>query len=152
MPLLSTDTSFSDYLTTSNASVNTSGAVGTAPEYNNNVQGTIAQSSDSLAMAISGQGFFPVSNPITTADGQTSFSPTQYYTRAGDFQLNSDGYLVNSAGDYLDGWAVDPSTGAVRIEAPTWRGIVLTRTLVASEQRLGEIEQARRRFSCEPLS
>lgn len=42
--------------------------------------------------------------------------------------------------------------GALLVEAPSWRGIVLTRTLVASEQRLGEIEQARRRFSCEPLS
>jgi flagellar hook protein FlgE len=108
-----TDTSFSDYLTTSTATVNTSGAVGTTPQYQNNVQGAIAQSSNSLAMAISGQGFFPVSSPIGTANGQTQFSPTQYYTRAGDFQMNSNGYLVNSAGDYLDGWSVNPTTGAV---------------------------------------
>jgi flagellar hook protein FlgE len=108
-----TDTAFSDYLTTSTATVNASGAVGTTPDYQNNVQGTIAQSSDSLALAISGQGFFPVSLPIGTANGQTSFSSTPYYTRAGDFQMNSSGYLVNSAGNYLDGWTVNPTTGVV---------------------------------------
>ena len=30
-----------------------------------------------------------------------------FYTRAGDFQLNKSGYLVNSAGNYLNGWQVD---------------------------------------------
>jgi flagellar hook protein FlgE len=113
------DTAFSDYLTTSTATVNDSGTVGTTPQYENNVQGTIAQSSDSLAMAISGQGFFPVSLPTGSASGVTSFSPTPYYTRAGDFEMNSDGYLVNSAGNYLDGWSVNSTTGVVSQNATT---------------------------------
>ena len=41
----------------------------------NNVQGTITQSSDSLAMAISGQGFFSVSDDAgTTTTGATQFN------------------------------------------------------------------------------
>jgi flagellar hook protein FlgE len=107
-----TDTSFIDYLTTSNATQNDPGAVVTLPSYTNNVEGTITQSDDPLALAISGQGFFAVSQPTgQTTSGATTFSPQQYYSRAGDFQQNNAGYLVNSAGDYLNGWSVDPTTG-----------------------------------------
>ena len=31
--------------------------------------------------------------------------------------MNSTGYLVNSAGEYLNGWTVDPSTGIVNQNA-----------------------------------
>jgi len=55
------DTSFIDYLTTSNATDNEPGSVSALPNYTNTVQGTISQSNDPLAMAISGQGFFAVS-------------------------------------------------------------------------------------------
>ncbi len=38
---------------------------------------------------------------------------SRYYTRAGDFQMDKNGYLVNSAGKFLNGWPVvtDPNTG-----------------------------------------
>jgi uncharacterized membrane protein len=42
--------------------------------------------------------------------------------------------------------------GATLVEAPSARGIVLTRTLIASADRLGELDEARRRFTCAPLS
>ena len=106
-------TSFVDYLTTSTPSVNDPGAVVAQPDYLNNVQGTITQVTNPLAMAIAGQGFFAVSQQTGEANGIPTFNPQQFYSRAGDFQLNSDGYLVNSAGQYLNGWSVDPSTGAV---------------------------------------
>jgi flagellar hook protein FlgE len=55
-----------------------------------------------------------VSHPVAASQSEgTSFSPTPYYSRAGDFQMNASGYLVNSAGEYLNGWAVDPTTGVV---------------------------------------
>ncbi len=114
------DTSFIDYLTTSTASQNDSGAVATRPQYQNNVQGTISQSSDPLALAIAGQGFFAVSQSNgTNSAGQTTFNQQQYYTRTGDFQMNSAGYLVNSAGEYLNGWTVDPATGVANQNALT---------------------------------
>jgi flagellar hook protein FlgE len=105
------NTSFSDYLTSSTATQNLSGAVGTTPQYQNSVAGTVTQSSDPLALAISGQGFFNVSE--TTGAGNNSFSTTQYYTRTGDFSLNDSGYLVNGSGEYLDGYNVDPTTGQI---------------------------------------
>ena len=107
------DTSFIDYLTTSTAQQNQPGAVKTRPDYTNNVQGTVTQSNDPLALAIAGQGFFAVSEQNGTVPGSTdpTFSPQTYYTRAGDFQMDKSGYLVNSAGAYLQGWGVDPTTG-----------------------------------------
>ena len=85
----------------------------TRPDYTNNVQGTITQSSDPLALAIAGQGFFAVSeaNGVSSNSSAPTFSPQTYYTRAGDFQMDKNGYLVNSAGEYLQGWTVDPTTG-----------------------------------------
>lgn len=107
------ETNFVDYLTTSNATINDPGAVVAQPSYDNNVQGTITQTDNPTGLAIAGQGFFAVSQSTGQADGIPTFNPQQFYSRAGDFQLNSSGYLVNSAGEYLNGWSVDPSTGVV---------------------------------------
>lgn len=110
------DTDFINYLTESTPTINESGSVVALPEYTNTVQGAITQSTDPLALAISGQGFFAVSQATGSTNANstsTSFDAQQYYTRAGDFSVNADGYLVNGSGDYLDGWAVNPSTGVV---------------------------------------
>ena len=64
-----------------------------------------------MAFAIAGQGFFAVSQKTGEANGLPTFSPQQYYTRAGDFQMDKNGYLVNSANEALNGWPVDPITG-----------------------------------------
>ena len=106
-------TSFVDYLTTSTATTNDPGAVVAQPDYENNVQGTITQVSNPLGLAIAGQGFFAVSQSTGQVNDIPTFNPQQFYTRAGDFTLNSSGYLVNSAGEYLNGWSVNPSTGVV---------------------------------------
>jgi flagellar hook protein FlgE len=111
------DTSFEDYLTTSSPAVNDSGAVVAHPDYVNNVQGTIGQSDNPLSMAIAGQGFFAVSQATGEANNVPTFNPQQYYTRTGDFQMNNDGYLVNSAGQYLNGWLVNSTTNAVNQNA-----------------------------------
>ena len=105
------DTSFVDYLTTSTPTDNEPGAVVAQPEYVNNVQGAITQTDNPLGMAIAGQGFFAVSQPIGETNGVPTFNPQQFYTRAGDFTMNASGYLVNSAGQYLNGWAVNSATG-----------------------------------------
>jgi flagellar hook protein FlgE len=107
------ETNFVDYLTTSTAAINDPGAVVARPGYENNVQGTITQSTDPTALAVAGQGFFAVSQSTGQVNNVPTFNPQQFYTRAGDFQLNSSGYLVNSAGEYLNGWSIDPATGVV---------------------------------------
>ncbi len=107
------DTSFVDYLTTSNATVNDSGAVVARPNYVNNVQGTITQTDNPLGLAIAGQGFFAVSQQTGQVNNIPTFNAQQYYTRAGDFQMDKNGYLVNSAGQFLNGWPVNLNTGVV---------------------------------------
>ena len=107
------DTSFIDYLTSSSAMLNSPGSVQARPDYRTSVQGTIAQTENPLAIGIVGQGFFEVSQAESVGGDGTVFSAQRFFTRAGDFQMNRDGYLVNSAGDYLNGWSVDPASGAV---------------------------------------
>jgi flagellar hook protein FlgE len=111
------DTNFIDYLTTSNATTNDSGAVVTTPDYVNNVQGTITQTDNPLGLAIAGQGFFAVSQQNGEINNLPTFSAQQYYSRAGDFQMDKNGYLVNSAGEFLNGWPVNAQTGVVNQNA-----------------------------------
>ena len=107
------DTNFVDYLTSSTAASNTPGVVIARPDYVNDVQGTIQQQQNPLALAVAGAGFFAVSQPVGVTAGVPSFRPEQFYTRAGDFSMDANGYLVNSAGSYLNGWITDPATGTL---------------------------------------
>lgn len=102
-----TDTNFVSYLTDSTLSVHRPGSVVARPDYTNTVQGTIEQSENPLALAVAGQGFFSVALPTGSANGQVAFDERQFFTRGGDFQLDRDGFLVNGAGYYLQGWLAD---------------------------------------------
>lgn len=99
-----TDTNFVSYLTDSTLSVHRPGSVVARPDYTNTVQGTIEQTENPIALAIAGQGFFSVSLPTGTANGQVTFDERQFFTRAGDFQMDRNGYMVNGAGYVLQGW------------------------------------------------
>ncbi len=110
------DTHFEDYLTTSTPTQNQPGAVVAHPDYINNVQGSVSQTDNPLALAITGQGFFAVSQATgqsTSSASTPTFDTQQYYTRDGNFTMNSSGFVVNDAGQYLNGWAVNSTTGAV---------------------------------------
>ncbi|SFI18724.1 flagellar hook-basal body complex protein [Bradyrhizobium sp. Gha] len=82
-------------------------------------QGTISSSSVATNMAITGDGFFSVQKATGTVDNAPVFDGVSYYTRRGDFQINSNGNLVNGAGYYLMGVAVDPKTGNPTGNVPT---------------------------------
>lgn len=102
-----TDTSFVSYISESNAEVHRPGTVLARPDFTNQVQGTIEQVENPLAMAISGQGFFSAALPVSTgADGTRIFDARNFYTRAGDFNRDSEGYMVNGSGYVLQGWPV----------------------------------------------
>ena len=107
------DTNFVDFLTTSSRTVNEPGAVVARPDYVNAVQGTITQTDSPLNMAVAGAGFFAVSQQTGQIGNQPTFNPRGFYTRAGDFSLNKDGFLVNSSGQFLNGWLADPVTGVI---------------------------------------
>lgn len=74
-------------------------------------QGTVSTSTVATNMAINGDGFFNVQKASSIVDNVPVFSGVTDYTRRGDFQLNANGNLVNGAGYYLMGVAVDPKTG-----------------------------------------
>jgi flagellar hook protein FlgE len=85
-----TDLLFKDTLYQQNGQ---SGASSSATEANvlstNNSQGEIQSTGNDTDMAIDGQGFFILRDASNT-----------YYTRAGEFDFNSDGYLVNKSNGY----------------------------------------------------
>jgi len=74
-------------------------------------QGTVSASTVATNMAINGDGFFSVQAATGTVDNAPVFNGVTDYTRRGDFQVNANGNLVNGAGYYLMGVAVDPKTG-----------------------------------------
>jgi flagellar hook protein FlgE len=82
-------------------------------------QGNIVQSTNTLDMAVSGQGFFALKAGGNS--GQT------VYTRNGSFNLNDSGYIVDSNGQFLLGYPVDSDgavsdktlTGAVKLQLQT---------------------------------
>jgi flagellar hook protein FlgE len=106
-----TDTSFQDLVSQAALNEQTSGGVLANSVATNTVQGSISSTSVATDMAINGAGFFVVSKPTGLTDNQPQFSGVDDYTRAGNFQTNSSGYLVNGAGYYLMGIPVDASTG-----------------------------------------
>ena len=74
-------------------------------------QGGISRDASTTSIAISGNGFFPVSKATgidTATGGPNGFEDTTYYTRVGDFRLENSNRLVNSAGMYLQAVSLDP--------------------------------------------
>jgi flagellar hook protein FlgE len=106
-----TDTYFEDLVSAAALGQQTANGVTAAARSTNTVQGTIQSASVSTDMAINGDGWFVVAKPTGTSDNQPVFSGVNNYTRAGDFQLNSGGYLVNGAGYYLMGIPINRTTG-----------------------------------------
>jgi flagellar hook protein FlgE len=67
------------------------------------VQGSLEQSRSATDLAVAGNGFFVVSenNQPLTNGGSVAF------TRAGSFSVDSQGFLVNAQGFFLQGWRID---------------------------------------------
>jgi flagellar hook protein FlgE len=70
-------------------------------------QGNLTTTNNPLDLAINGGGFYRMSDQTAASSG------TVAYTRNGQFLVNKDGYIVNSAGLYLTGLQADPVTGLV---------------------------------------
>ncbi|QBK25639.1 flagellar hook-basal body complex protein [Ureibacillus thermophilus] len=67
--------------------------------------GSLQSTARTLDLAISGDGYFMVADKATgTGVGGSSFASV-LYTRAGNFYMDKDGYLVNAEGKYLVGVA-----------------------------------------------
>jgi flagellar hook protein FlgE len=106
-----TDTSFEDLVSAATQGQQTSGGVTAGSVATNTAQGTINSTTVSTDMAINGDGWFVVAQPTGSSDNQPQFSGVSDYTRAGDFQMDSNGYLVNGSGYYLMGLPISSTTG-----------------------------------------
>jgi len=93
-------TNFSTFLNSSGFSSNNASA-GVTAVIGQDVtsQGLPITTSSATDMSISGNGFFVVSPNANSSQLE--------YTRAGSFRPDTDGNLVNAAGLYLRGWALD---------------------------------------------
>lgn len=74
------------------------------------VQGNLKVTGVSLDMALSGTGFFAVSNTRSSGTSET------YYTRAGNFRMGDNGTLQDASGNEVQGWAmssIDPDVDVI---------------------------------------
>ena len=71
-------------------------------------QGSFENTDLPTDLAINGSGFFEVSNPDAASRGG-------FYTRAGQFQLDKNGFLVNPQGYRLQGYNADANTQALEL-------------------------------------
>ena len=66
-------------------------------------QGSLQFTNNSLDLAITGEGYFAMSQDL----GAQDFT----YTRAGAFKLDKDNFIVDAKGNFLQGFPVDEATG-----------------------------------------
>jgi len=99
------ETDFESLVTSDGGNADSAGGVMSTTQNLVDQQGQLIQTSSPLDLAISGDGFF-----VTTSQApNVSATDPRSFTRAGSFQVNSQGYLVNSAGLVLQGWLADAS-------------------------------------------
>ena len=67
----------------------------TAATKNIFTQGAVSRTGYQTDLAVSGDGFFIMRDPVTTV---------QFATRAGDFRLDSSGYLTSNIGQHVQGY------------------------------------------------
>jgi flagellar hook protein FlgE len=96
-------TSFSSLVLPSGSGNYNSGGVQTTVQYAISQQGNISYTTTGTDLAIQGSGFFVVSDA----------AGTPYMTRAGDFQPDSSGNLVNAAGFTLMGYSYGSGSPSV---------------------------------------
>ncbi|MBI1209146.1 MAG: flagellar hook-basal body complex protein [Azospirillum sp.] len=98
------DTSFQSFVTRSTPTLHDPGGVTANPVFRNSTGGSVVASDNTTSVAIAdGVGFIPTKLPSVTNGTANFTSSPQHYTRAGDFTLDANGYLVNTTGEYLLG-------------------------------------------------
>lgn len=105
-----TSTQFEDFFYSNIATGNSFGQVGLgasiASIYGDFSQGAFLDTSSSTDMALSGNGFFMVSNQNT---GST------YYSRAGNFTFDKTGYLKDPNGYVVQGWRANTNSATGQV-------------------------------------
>ena len=93
-------------------------------------QGSMQFTNNALDMAINGGGFFVTSSDINGQD--------QSFTRAGAFKVDSNNYLVDSQGNYLQTFPVDKDGNSTSVSLTTTKPVAIPDT-AGSPQMTGSI-------------
>ena len=93
-----------------------------------NVQGLLSSTSSSTALAISGNGYFVVNQAANPGEGDL-----WAYTRAGDFNIDENGYLKNTGGFYAQGWSLLPWDGNPQASTVNINGVNYMKAYYASD-------------------
>ncbi|MEM5585035.1 flagellar hook protein FlgE [Roseibium sp. AS2] len=96
---------FSSLVVSQGAGSFNSGGVEAQTQYQVTKQGNISFTTSKLDLAVDGNGFFVVGN-------ETGES---FLTRAGHFVPDGDGFLLNTAGYYLQGYPIDGNTAPTTV-------------------------------------
>ncbi len=88
------------------------GSVAAFSRSTNTIAGTLTETRVPTHFGIDGEGFVAVRERLESGGAGSTFAETNLYSRRGDFTLDRNGYLVNGAGHFLVGNALDPVTGA----------------------------------------
>lgn len=89
-------------------------------------QGSLLFTSNALDMAVSGGGFFAMTNDLLSRDIS--------YTRSGAFKLDAENYIVNSNGNYLQGFPVNSDGSVKSVSLSTTNPIQIPDTAGAPSQ------------------
>jgi flagellar hook protein FlgE len=116
------EAAFSALVTRSTPNFHSPGGVRSTPVASVDRQGLLQASSSVTDLAISGQGFF-----IVTTTPTPGANDMRSYTRAGQFSADTEGYLKNPAGYYLQGWATDATGTPTTSNTTTLTGLQTVR-------------------------
>jgi flagellar hook protein FlgE len=72
------------------------------------VQGSFESTESPTDLAIGGEGFFILRDPNNSADN--------FYSRAGEFRFDKDGYFTNPAGYIVQGWQLERNPTTMDVE------------------------------------
>ncbi|MBF0249258.1 MAG: flagellar hook-basal body complex protein [Alphaproteobacteria bacterium] len=101
------------------------GGVQSKPRQQTDVQGLLQSSTSQTDISLSGAGFFVVNEANTPG-----VSDPYYYTRAGSFIQDDQGYLKNAQGYYLQGW---PTDGNGDVVLPADKTGVVNQNIISSD-------------------
>lgn len=104
----------------SNAKTAVGGGVATSQVAQQFHQGSLQLTNNSLDMAIKGGGFFVTASEIGSLDHS--------FTRAGAFKVDSNNYMVDSAGNYLQTFPVDKDGNSTSVSLTTTKPVQIPDT------------------------
>lgn len=84
------------------------GGVQSRPRQAVDVQGLLQASTSQTDIALSGGGFF-----VVNSSNNPTLNDPYFYTRAGSFKMDSEGFLSNASGQYLQAWPTDASGNVI---------------------------------------